>query len=172
MAKSFPAKDIKAFILDMDGVLTDGSVLVLDNGLQARRMHVRDGYAIQLAVKKGYHIAVISGGNYTPALDRFEKLGIKDVYMGVTNKMEVLRQYLEQIGIAPEETVFMGDDMPDLDAMQQVGYPVCPADAVEEIKSIAVYISPVSGGEGCVRDVIEKVLKLQDNWQEQGIASR
>lgn len=171
MHRHFPDADIKAFILDMDGVLTDGSVLVLDNGIQARRMHVRDGYALQLAVKKGYKIAVVSGGTYAPALDRFNKLGITDVYMGVKNKRETVAAYLQGVGVERGQAVFMGDDMPDLDVMQSVGYPVCPADAIAEIKSIAVYISPVNGGHGCVRDVIEQVLKAKGNWHEEGIAS-
>jgi 3-deoxy-D-manno-octulosonate 8-phosphate phosphatase (KDO 8-P phosphatase) len=173
MSTSDLFKNITAFILDVDGVLTDGTVLVLENGLQARRMSIRDGYALQLAKKKGYHVLVISGAASSPVVDRLHKLGIKDVHMGVDDKKSMVESFVASANLQPEQVLFMGDDMPDLDAMLVVGLPVCPADAVAEIREISKYISPVNGGYGCVRDVIEKVMKLKNDWyHEKSVASR
>ncbi len=158
---------ITTFVFDMDGVLTDGSVLVLENGLQARRMSIRDGYALQLAVKKGYRLLVVSGASSSPVTDRLNKLGITEVYMSVLNKKAFLEKYMTNNNLEPEDVLFMGDDLPDLSAMLIVGLPVCPADAVAEIRNISKYISPFNGGNGCVRDVIEQVLKSNDNWYHQ-----
>jgi 3-deoxy-D-manno-octulosonate 8-phosphate phosphatase (KDO 8-P phosphatase) len=157
-------KNITTFILDVDGVLTDGTVLVLENGLQARRMSIRDGYALQLAVKRGYRILVISGAAASPVVDRLNKLGITDVHMGAKDKKSIVDQYTAEHGLSREELLFMGDDLPDLEVMQSVGVPVCPADAVEEIKAISVHITSLKGGEGCVREIIERVMKLRGNW--------
>lgn len=157
--------DITTFILDVDGVLTDGNILVLENGLQARQMNVKDGYALQLAVKKGYRMLIISGGVASPVTDRLNKLGITDIHMGVTDKAAIVSHYLTANKISAAEVLYMGDDIPDLDAMRLTGLPACPADAVSEIKGISKYISPVNGGFGAVRDVIEKVLKLRGDWQ-------
>ncbi len=171
MSFSTPANRITTFILDMDGVLTDGTVLVLENGIQARNMHVRDGYALQLAIKKGYRIAIVSGGNYAPALDRFTKLGITDVFMSVTNKKELVAIYLGKLGLKASEALFIGDDIPDLEVMQWVGFSACPADAVEEIKQVATYVSPIAGGKGCVREVLERLLKLNNDWSVEDTTS-
>lgn len=166
-------KNITTFIFDVDGVLTDGTVLVLENGLQARRMSIRDGYALQLAIKKGYRIIIISGAAASPVIDRLSKLGIRDVHMGIEDKRLFVETYIASNQLTAAEIIFMGDDMPDLSGMSVVGLPVCPADAAIEIKEISKYISPVNGGYGCVRDVIEKVLKLRGDWQHaEGIASR
>lgn len=166
-------KKITTFIFDIDGVLTDGTILVLENGLQARHMSIKDGYALQLAVKKGYRILVISGAAASPVIDRLRKLGITDVHTGVTNKRVFVESYIADKNADPSEFLFMGDDIPDQSAMQYVGLPVCPADAVTEIKSVSKYISPVNGGHGCVRDVIEKIMKAQDKWQtDDDITSR
>ncbi len=159
-------KPVTSFILDIDGVLTDASVLVLENGLQARRMSVRDGYALQLAIKKGYRIKIISGANAPQLLTRLSSLGITEVEMGVRDKAAAVEAYMKENGLKLEEVLFMGDDIPDLQALKLVGLPVCPADAVPEIRSICSYISPRNGGEGCVRDVIEKVMKLRGDWNE------
>ncbi len=156
---------IKAFVLDVDGVLTDGSLLLLENGEMARRMNIKDGYALQLAIKKGYHILVISGGKSEAVKMRLQKLGVNEVYMSITDKKDILLQYVQKHSLQWEEVLYMGDDIPDLAVMQLAGLPCCPADAVPEIKSISHYISPVNGGYGCVRDVIEKVLKLNSNWE-------
>ena len=157
-------KIIKTFIFDMDGVLTDGSLMVEADGNWTRRMNIKDGYAIQLAVKSGYKVAVISGSESTPVLDRLRKFGVNDVYMNVYEKENFLKEYMLSNKILNEETLFMGDDIPDFGALKIVGLPCCPADAAAEIKQISSYISAVRGGYGCVRDVVEKVLKLNDHW--------
>lgn len=166
-------KPITTFVFDVDGVLTDGTVQLLPNGEQSRRMNIKDGYALQLAVKKGYRIAIISGGRSESVVSRLQGLGIKDIYTGITDKQEKLQDYVFENELQWDQVIFMGDDIPDYRAMQLVGLPVCPADAVPEIKSISRYISPVNGGNGCVREVIEKVLKLNGHWTiDEEIASR
>jgi 3-deoxy-D-manno-octulosonate 8-phosphate phosphatase (KDO 8-P phosphatase) len=166
-------KKITTFIFDMDGVLTDGSVLVMDNGLQARRMSIKDGYALQLAVKKGYRIVVVSGADAPPVTGRLNKLGITDVHMSVNNKKDFIEKFIAANQLTTEQVLFMGDDMPDLPAMAIAGLPVCPADAVTEIRQAAKYVSHCTGGNGCVRDVIEIVLKINEQWEyQEGIASR
>lgn len=157
-------KNIKTFIFDVDGVLTDGSVLLLEDGQMARKMNIKDGYALQLAVKKGYRVVVISGGTSTAVLERMARLGVTDCFIKIDDKSEKLDQYIEAHSLDKEEILFMGDDIPDYIPMQKCGLPCCPADAVAEIKQICHYISPVNGGAGCARDVIEKVLKLNGHW--------
>ena len=157
-------KTITTFIFDVDGVLTDGTVLVLENGLQARRMHVKDGFALQMAVKNNYDVLIISGGNSPQVMNRLENLGIKNVHMGVADKKTFVNDYMVQKGLAKEHVLYMADDLPDLPVMKIVGLPCCPADAVNEIKESVIYISRFNGGHTCVRDVIEKVLKLNDHW--------
>lgn len=146
--------------------MTDGSLLLLPDGVMARKMNIKDGYALQLAVKKRYRILVISGGNSPEVKNRLEKLGIQEIWMQVENKSAVLSAYLQSNSIPKEQVLYMGDDIPDLQVMQLSGLPCCPADAVAEIREIALYHSPFAGGDGCVRDVIEKVLKLGGNWQD------
>jgi len=155
-------KDIKHFILDVDGVLTDGSLLLIDGSL-ARTMHTRDGYAMQLAVKKGYEIIIITGGRNPTVESRLKGLGLKHVYSGVEDKLAVLNSISDEVDLS--KAIYMGDDMPDLQVMQKVALPCCPANACNEILAVADYVSPINGGAGCVRDVIEKVLKLNDDWQ-------
>ena len=157
-------RKIDTFIFDMDGVLTDGKVLVLENGLQARVMSIRDGYAIQLAVKKGYRVSIVSGADSLPVTDRLRRLGVSEVYMAVKEKGIFIRDYCRQRGISRERVLFMGDDMPDLPVAGVAGIFCCPSDAVAEITAVADYVSPLAGGQGCVRDVIERVLKLNDHW--------
>ena len=161
-------KSIKAFVLDVDGVLTNGNLLVLNDGQMARQMSIKDGYALQLAIKKGYHILVISGGSDEAVKGRLQKLGISEIFMNVTNKKDVLLQFVDKENLTWPEILYMGDDIPDFATMQMAGMACCPADAVAEIKSISQYISPLEGGRGCVRDVIEKVLKLNDHWNDDG----
>jgi len=166
-------KSITTFVFDVDGVLTDGSLLLLEDGQMARQMNIRDGYALQLAIKKGYRVLVISGGSSEAVSTRLNRLGVTDVFLPVENKSEVLREYISRHQLSKEEILFMGDDMPDLEVMQLAGLPCCPADAANEIIAISIYISPATGGKGCVRDVIEKVLKLNGHWDERsGIAAR
>lgn len=158
-------KKITTFVFDVDGVLTDGTVLVLENGLQARRMHIKDGFALQMAIKNGYRVKIISGGNSPQVFDRLKKLGIQDIDMEVQDKKLFLLNYMRENNLQPEQVLYMGDDLPDIPAMQIVGLPCCPADAVSEVKEIVKYISPINGGFACVRDVIEKVLKLNQHWE-------
>lgn len=155
---------ITTFVFDVDGVLTDGTVLVMENGLQARRMNIKDGFALQMALKSGHRVKIISGGNSPEVKDRLEKLDVTDVDMAVMDKKELLLQYMAANKLRKEEVLYMGDDLPDLPAMQVVGLACCPADAVAEVKDIVQYISPLNGGFACVRDVIEKVLKLKGQW--------
>jgi len=160
-------KEITTLVFDVDGVLTNGSVFVNEDGVQSRAFNIKDGYALQLAVKCGYNVCTVSGSRSKSAVYRLNSLGIKDVYMGIHTKIEKLKVYLEEKHISPENVLYMGDDIPDLEAMQHVGLPVCPADAVEEIKAISKYVSAFAGGTGCARDVIEKVLKIQGRWLQE-----
>ena len=166
-------KSIKLFVLDVDGVLTDGNLLVLNDGQMARSMNIKDGYALQLAVKKGYRVVIISGGTSEAVRERLQRLGVKDCFLKIDNKKEKLIEYVSQHGLSWDEILFMGDDIPDYIPMQLTGLPCCPADAAPEIKQISHYISPIGGGKGCVRDVIEKVLKLNGHWDlDTTVASR
>jgi 3-deoxy-D-manno-octulosonate 8-phosphate phosphatase (KDO 8-P phosphatase) len=158
-------KKITTFVLDVDGVMTDGSVYVLDDGQQVRSMSTRDGYALQLAVKKGYRIIIISGGISDAVMQRLNKLGVVEVHMDVHDKKSLLLQFMKQNNLTRDELLYMGDDIPDYMPMLEVGLPCAPADAVPEIKKIAHYISSMDGGKGCVREVIEKVLKLNGHWE-------
>ena len=146
-------------------MLTDGTILVLDDGLQARRMHIKDGFALQMAIKNGYRVLIVSGGNSPQVVQRLEKLGITDVHMSIANKRKFIEEYARQNNLKKEELLYMADDLPDLKVMEIVGLPSCPADAVTEIKEAVTYISPLPGGHACVRDVIEKVLRLNGHWQ-------
>jgi 3-deoxy-D-manno-octulosonate 8-phosphate phosphatase (KDO 8-P phosphatase) len=159
-------KNIKLFVLDVDGVLTDGSLILLDNGEMARRMNIKDGYALQLAIKKGYEILIISGGTSKAVELRLQKLGLKNIHLSVKNKLGILSTFIAENNFSKEQVLYMGDDVPDVQPMQIVGVACAPADAAQEVKSIAHYISPISGGNGCVRDVIEKVLKLNEDWND------
>ncbi|MDN3583750.1 KdsC family phosphatase [Mucilaginibacter flavus] len=158
---------ISTFIFDVDGVLTDGIVYVGELGEQLRGFNIKDGYAIQLAVKCGYNIAIITGAKSKIAQYRLNSLGVFDVFLGVESKVDVLNAYASQKGLNFEHMLYMGDDIPDLDVIQLVGLPSCPIDAAPEIKDCCNYISPQAGGQGCVRDVIEKVLKSQGKWMRE-----
>jgi 3-deoxy-D-manno-octulosonate 8-phosphate phosphatase (KDO 8-P phosphatase) len=158
-------KQITTFVFDVDGVLTDGTLFVFDDGQFVRRMNIKDGFALQLAVKKGYRVAVISGGASDAVIQRLNRLGINDVFMSVTDKKGKLTEYARQHNLKWSEVLFMGDDIPDYEVMKLVGMACAPADAATEIKQIAKYIAQLPGGQGCVREVIEKVLKLNNNWE-------
>lgn len=157
-------KNIQLFVLDVDGVLTNGNLLLLEDGQMARQMNIKDGYAMQLAIKKGYHILVISGAKSSAVKNRLNLLGISELYLGVEDKLKVLDEFIAKNSFTKEQVLFMGDDLPDFEAMQFAGLACCPADAANEIKNLAHYISPFNGGQGCVRDVIEKTLKLNGHW--------
>jgi len=165
-------KQVNAFVFDVDGVLSDGNILVNEQGDQLRSFHIKDGYALQLAIKKGYPVAVITGGRSAGIRKRMEGLGITDVFLDVSDKASVFHRWLERRQLSAAETLYMGDDIPDRDIMKVVGLPTCPADAVEEIKALSFYVSDKKGGRGAVRDVIEKVMKLQGTWDvDSGIPS-
>jgi 3-deoxy-D-manno-octulosonate 8-phosphate phosphatase (KDO 8-P phosphatase) len=155
---------VNTFIFDYDGVLSDGQVILTTDGDALRTANVKDGYAMQLAIKKNYRIAIISGGYSESMKRRFETLKIEDVFLGVDKKIDVYNQYLKDHDLEKENVLFMGDDIPDYEIMLAAGVPTCPSDAVEEIKRVATYISHQSGGHGCVRDIIEQVLKVQGKW--------
>jgi 3-deoxy-D-manno-octulosonate 8-phosphate phosphatase (KDO 8-P phosphatase) len=155
---------IKAFIFDVDGVLTDGSVTLMPDGEQVRVMNIKDGYALQLAVKKGYKIAIISGGKSEMVRKRLNGLGIYDVYLGSHTKIDTYKEFIETYSIHPDEILYMGDDIPDYEVMKQIGVPTCPADSAPEIKEICIYISDKNGGKGAVRDVLEQVMRVQNKW--------
>ncbi len=160
-------KNVNTFIFDYDGVMTNGVIVLNNDGEPLRTANVKDGYALQLAVKLGYNIAIISGGNSPSMHTRFKSLKINDVYLGVANKIEVFDQYIKEKKLDPAQVIYMGDDIPDYHVMKAVGVPVCPSDASDEIKRISVYISHYSGGQGCVRDIIEQVLKVQGKWMSE-----
>ncbi len=155
---------ITTFIFDVDGVLTDGTVKVTTQGELFRTMNIKDGYALKTAVEQGFRICVISGGSNEGVRVRLQNLGIEDIFLGAQQKTKILEEYLDRHDLKAENVLYMGDDLPDYEIMQEVGLPTCPQDAVPEIKSISKYVSHKKGGKGCVRDVIEQVLKVQGKW--------
>ena len=156
---------ITTFIFDVDGVVTDGRVLVFESGEVVRNVYGKDGYAIQLAVRKGYHIVIISGGNNVAVKNIFAKAGARHLFIGQNNKLACYNEFIKQNNISDEQVIFMGDDLPDYELMRKVGVAACPNDSAPEIKEISHYISPLKGGHGCVRDVIEQVMRLQGSWE-------
>jgi len=165
MASSYKEKlkEITTFIFDVDGVFTDGS-LVLVPGEMARVMNVKDGFAVQLAVKLGLRLAIITGGSSEIVKERLQGLGIKEVYLRCHDKMEVFNKYLSDHDLTPDEVCYMGDDIPDYHVMKTAGLSVAPNDACEEIKSISHYVSDKKGGKGCVRDILEQAMKVKGLW--------
>jgi 3-deoxy-D-manno-octulosonate 8-phosphate phosphatase (KDO 8-P phosphatase) len=155
---------IKAVVLDVDGVLTDGSIVVTTNGEEHRIMNTKDGYALHHASKVGFPVWVISGGKSEGVAVRLKRLGLTEVHLGVENKLSILHKLMNQYDIKKEELLYMGDDLPDYDAMQMAGIAVCPQDAVPEIKAIAHYIVPIDGGRGCVRHLLRELLQMQGKW--------
>ncbi|MFP2994569.1 HAD-IIIA family hydrolase [Spongiivirga sp. MCCC 1A20706] len=155
---------ITTFIFDVDGVLTDGTVMITTDGELLRSMNIKDGYALKTATTKGFNVCIISGGTNEGVRERLNNLGIKDIYLGAHHKTEQLKEYFEMKNIMAENVLYMGDDIPDEPVMRLVGLPTCPQDAVPEIKNIAKYVSHKDGGKGCVRDVIEQVLRVQGKW--------
>ncbi|MDP2175354.1 MAG: HAD-IIIA family hydrolase [Bacteroidota bacterium] len=157
-------KNIKAFVFDVDGVMTDGSVIATEDGYFLRSFNIKDGYAIQHAVKNNYHIAIISGGKSAGVIKRFEILGVTDIYVGQDHKLKAFNEFTNKYNLKNEEILYMGDDMPDYPLLQMVGFSTCPADAAIDVKKICQYVSPLDGGKGCVRDIIEKTMKIQEKW--------
>ena len=155
---------ITTFIFDIDGVLTDGKVYITNDKNLMRVMHTKDGFAIKTALKKGYNVAILSGAQDENVIRRLKYLKIKDIFIKVDNKLPVFEKYLEDNGLKAEEVLYMGDDIPDLPVLQRAGLSAAPKDAVQEVLETVDYISHKNGGETCVRDVIEQVLRVQGNW--------
>lgn len=157
-------RKIHTFIFDVDGVFTDNSLLVLENGHLLRTMSARDGYAVRQAILQNYRVVIITGGRSAGVKDRLMALGIEDYFDAVHNKLKVFEEYAAKHNLELEGVMYMGDDIPDYEVMRRVGLPACPQDAVQEVKSISQYICAKKGGAGCVREIIEKVMKLHDHW--------
>ncbi|MBP6373558.1 MAG: HAD-IIIA family hydrolase [Flavobacterium sp.] len=155
---------IDTFVLDVDGVLTDGTVHVTPNGEMLREMHIRDGFAMKAALESGYRICVISGGSNEGVRIRLRNLGITDIHLGVPDKVQTFKEYCFDYQVDPKNVAYMGDDIPDFHVMQLVGLPSCPQDASPEIKGISHYVSHKLGGKGAVRDLIEQVMRVQGKW--------
>lgn len=160
-------RDITTVLLDVDGVLTDGSLILMPTGEMVRSMHTKDGYAMQLAIKKGIRIAVITGGRDEMVRERLKYLGLTDIYLGASDKMDAFEDLIYSYDLKPGEILYMGDDVPDMEIMQKVGLPCCPNDAVPDVRAISEYISPMDGGKGCVRDILEQLMKVQGKWYDE-----
>ncbi|MBR4573107.1 MAG: HAD hydrolase family protein [Prevotella sp.] len=161
---NYDLKLIKAIIFDVDGVLSMSTIQMSPSGLPVRTVNIKDGYAIQLAIKMGLKLAIISGGTDKGVEERYRKLGMKDIFMSCNTKIPTFEQYLKDNDLAAENVIYMGDDIPDYEIMQKAGCTCCPQDACTDIKAISTYVSPYNGGEGCARDVIEQVLKANGLW--------
>lgn len=155
---------IKAFVFDVDGVFTDGKIMPIPGNEFIRLYNAKDGYATKLLTQKGYKVAIITGGRGNMLSERFNMLGVKDQYINCSEKLDALKDFMSKHGLTQEEVLFMGDDIPDVEAMKHAGIAVCPADAAHEVKQAARYVSGYKGGEGCVRDIIEQVLRSQNGW--------
>ena len=154
----------EAFILDVDGVMTDGGIIPLTNGDFIRKYHAKDGYAIAYAIRMGYKICIITGGRGETLKHRLKMLGIEDVYLDCMDKIAAMNDFFKRYNLNPEHVIYMGDDIPDLECMRAVGIPVCPADAASEVIEASRYVSEFNGGYGCVRDIIEQVLRARGDW--------
>ena len=156
--------NITTFIFDVDGVLTNGKVLITSQGEMYREMDTKDGYALKCALVQGYRVCIISGGTNEGVRNRLKALGIYDIYLGAHHKQEPFQDLMDSYDLKPEEILYMGDDVPDIVVMEQVAVAACPNDAVSDVKEIANYISHKKGGEGCVREIIEQTLRVQGKW--------
>ena len=159
---------IKTLLFDVDGVLTNGQVFLMENGEFVRNMNSKDGFALQLAVKKGYRVAIITGGNSQVVKKALHALGIADVFLSQHDKLQCYKDYINEHNLNEEEILYMGDDLPDYEVMQRVGIASCPNNSAHEIKEISIYISNRNGGDGCARDIIEQVMRSQGNWEITG----
>ena len=163
-------KDVEAVIFDVDGVLSPSNVLILENGQLLRQTSTRDGYAIKYAIRSGLKVAIITGGKSDGVIRRYNNLGVVDIFAGVEDKIEAFEDYIYAYDLNPEKIIYVGDDLPDYEVMKKVGFPCCPNDAATEIKAISKYISPVNGGFGVARDILEKVMKLNGTWMKSDIS--
>ncbi len=157
-------KNITTFILDVDGVLTDGRLLISESGELLRTMNAKDGYAMKAALNAGYRVCIITGGRNEGVKSRLEGLGVTDVFLNASEKMVQMHDYVAQNDLRPEEILYMGDDMPDVPALEYAGLATCPQDAIPEVKAVSDYVSHRRGGDACVRDVIEQVMKVRGDW--------
>ncbi|MGB0600734.1 MAG: KdsC family phosphatase [Flavobacteriaceae bacterium] len=155
---------IKTFIFDVDGVLTDGKILINSDGELLRSFDTKDGYAMKCALVKGFKIAIITGGRNEAVRERFKELGVIDIYLGAHHKLDAYQDLMDNYDLNPEEILYIGDDIPDIPVMEKVGLGCCPADAASDVKAMADYVSHKKGGEGCVRELIEQVLRVQGKW--------
>ncbi len=169
-AINYDLKKIKGFVFDVDGVLSPSTIPMDEKGVPVRMVNIKDGYALQLAIKKGFKIAIITGGNTESVVRRYNALGINDVYIGASVKISILEKWIDDNDLSPEEILYMGDDIPDLICLRHVGLPAAPRDAATEVLETADYISPFTGGYGCVRDVVEQVLKAHNLWMKDSVA--
>lgn len=160
---------VKALVFDVDGVFTDGSICPLPEGDFIRFYYAKDGYAVASALREGYTVAIITGGRGQALEKRFAMLGVKHFYSNIVDKLTVLKGFMQEQGLSPDELLFMGDDIPDLDAMRHVGMPVCPSDAASEILAASRYVSQFPGGRGCVRDIVEQVMRAGGKWAKNSL---
>ena len=156
---------IRAIIFDVDGVLSSETIPLALDGVPMRTVNIKDGYALQLAMKLGLRIVIMTGANIPAIRVRYEGLGLQDIYTGCSVKIRTYEEFLDKYGLHDDEVMYMGDDIPDLEVMRRVGCPVCPRDACTEIKEASIYVSDRMGGHGCGRDVIEQTLRAQGLWQ-------
>lgn len=163
--------NINTIILDVDGVLTDSSVYILEDGVLMRKMNTRDGFAIKYAITKGYRIIIITGGKSQGVIKRLKGLGVDEIYSGMHNKLEAMDELIEVYGLDLARSTYMGDDLPDYECLRLVSLATCPVDAAPEVREICQYISPYQGGQGCVRDLIEKIMKVQGKWIETDVVN-
>lgn len=163
-------KDVEAVVFDVDGVLSPSNILILENGQLLRQTNTRDGYAIKYAIRSGLKVAIITGGKSDGVVRRYNNLGVLDIFAGIDNKVEALEDYLYAYDLDPKKVVYVGDDLPDYEVMQMVGIPCCPNDAANEIKALSKYISPINGGYGVAREILEKVMKLNGTWMQEKIS--
>lgn len=157
---------ITTFIFDVDGVLTNGKVLITSEGEMYREMDTKDGYALKCALDQGFKVCIISGGTNEGVRNRLRALGIYDIYLGAHHKGDPFQDLLDSYELSPDEILYMGDDMPDIEVMEQVAVAACPQDAVADVKAVSNYISHKKGGEGCVRDIVEQTLRVQGKWRK------
>lgn len=160
--------NIKLFAFDYDGVFSSGTILLMPDGSQVRSASVRDGFAVQWAVKQGLQLALVTGGKEVAVRERLSKLGVQHLHLGASNKLEVVTELMDSLDLKWNQVAYMGDDMPDVPVLERVGLAACPADAVPEVRAICHYVSPFPGGSGCVRDLLEQFMKLHNLWEQEG----
>lgn len=161
---NYDLQKIRAIVLDVDGVLSAQTITLASDGEPLRTVNIKDGYAIQLACKQELRIGIITGGDTQAVRLRYERLGVKDLYMKMAVKLTAYEDFIEKYGLRDEEVMYMGDDVPDFEVMTRCGCPCCPADACADIKNVSLYVSHYPGGQGCVRDIIEQTMRAQNKW--------